>query len=394
MTAKNIIEEKAYEIKDELIRIRRQLHTTPETDFEEVKTSAFIRKKLDEYGISYATAAKTGTVALINSKNSGKTVLLRADIDGLPIKDESEFEIKSERDGYMHACGHDVHATCLLGAAKILNEIKDSLNGSIKLIFQPAEEGDGGALPMIEEGIMENPHVDGAFALHVEPLEKTGSIQIKDGSIMASPDDFEIIVHGIGGHGAYPEKCINPHSVCAKILERYHSIPSKYNLPCVVTICSINGGTCRNAIPDTVVMTGTARSIDPITRKKLIELLENIAVNTAKEFNATVDFNFNVLFPPVVNDSRMNDIIKKSAEKLNCINEVVTLDKPSMAGDDFAYFGERVMAAYFKLGVGNSEKGAIYPIHNPKFMVDEDALPVGSAIMAQTAVDFLDTFER
>ena len=144
---------------------------------------------------------------MIKGKNSNKTVLLRADIDGLPINDESKFEIKSERKGYMHACGHDIHATCLLGAAKILNDIKDELNGNVKLVFQPAEEGVGGALPMIEDGILENPHVDAAFALHVEPLEKTGNIQVKDGSIMASPDDFKIVVHGVGGHASAPEKC-------------------------------------------------------------------------------------------------------------------------------------------------------------------------------------------
>ncbi|MCH5211032.1 MAG: amidohydrolase [Oscillospiraceae bacterium] len=389
-----MIEKRAFELKDELISIRRELHKTPETDFEEIKTAEFIREKLTEYGIPYTIAAKTGTVALIEGKNAGKTILLRADIDGLPITDESDFEIKSEREGYMHACGHDIHAACLLGAAKILYDIKDKLNGNVKLVFQPAEEGNGGALPMIEDGIMENPHVDGAFALHVEPLEKTGNIQIKDGPVMASPDDFEIIIHGIGGHGAYPEKCINPLSVCAAILNKYHEIPKKYNLPCVVTICTINGGTCRNAIPDTAVMTGTARSLDPDTREKLIRLLEDIALSTAKEMNASIEFNFNVLFPPVVNDVDMNKIIKQSAEKLSCINDVVTLDAPSMAGDDFAYFGERVKSSYFKLGVGNTEKGAIYPIHSPKFKADEDALPIGSAIMAQAAVDFLDTLER
>lgn len=386
-----MIEKIAMELKDELISVRNRLHATPETDFEEVKTSAFIREKLDEYNISYTVVAKTGIVAVIMGKDNGKTVLLRADIDGLPINDESEFPIKSERKGFMHACGHDIHTTCLLGAAKILNSIRDRLNGNVKLIFQPAEEGSGGALPMIEEGIMENPHVDGAFALHVEPLEKTGNIQIKDGSIMASPDDFEIIVRGIGGHGAYPEKSINPLSVCSEILRKYHNIPKKYNMPCVVTICSINGGSCRNAIPDTAVMTGTARSIDPATRNRLIELLEDIAKKTAKDFNAELDFNFNVLFPPVVNSTSMNNIIKKSAEKLKCIKDVITLDKASMAGDDFAYFAERVPAAYFKLGVGNSEKSAVYAIHSPKFMADEEAFTIGSAILAQAAIDFLDT---
>ena len=327
------------------------------------------------------------------SGNTGKTVLLRADIDGLPIKDESDFEVKSERTGFMHACGHDIHATCLLGTLKLLNEIKGTLNGNVKCVFQPAEEGDGGALPMINEGIMENPHVDGAFALHVEPLEKTGNIQIKDGSIMASPDDFEIKIQGTGGHGAYPEKCVNPLTVASKILERYHEIPQKYKLPCVVTICEIHGGTARNVIPDTVTTTGTARSLDPDTRKRLIELLGEIAEDTAKEHNAKAELDFNILFPPVVNNSKMNEIVRKSAEKLDCIKDIITLDKASMAGDDFAYFGERVPASYFKLGVGNTEKGAIYPIHSPKFKADEDALPIGVSILAQAAIDFLDTFE-
>ncbi len=382
-----MIREQAEKMKDELIEIRRTLHKTPETDFEEFKTSAYIQKKLSEYGIPFEIKAVTGISALIKGEKPGKTVLLRADMDGLPIKDESGFEVVSEREGYMHACGHDVHAACLLGAAKILNDMKSEINGNVRLIFQPAEEGNGGALPMINEGVMGNPDVDGAFALHVEPLEPTGNIQIKNGSIMASPDDFEIIIRGVGGHGAYPEKCINPLSVCAAILSKYHTLASDYNLPCVVTICSVNGGSCRNAVPDTAVMTGTARSLDPVTRKKLVELLERIANDTAKDMGAAVIFNFNVLFPPVVNNDKMNEIVVKSAKKLGL--GVTELTKASMAGDDFAYFCERVPSAYFKLGVGNSDIGAVYPIHSPKFMADENALTIGAAIMAQAAIEFL-----
>lgn len=391
-----MIEEKAFQIKDELISIRRHLHRTPETDFEEIKTSSFIRSKLDDYGIPYTTSAKTGTVALIKGKNSNKTVLLRADIDGLPIKDESKFEIKSEREGYMHACGHDIHATCLLGAAKILNDIKDELNGNVKLVFQPAEEGVGGALPMIEDGILENPHVDAAFALHVEPLEKTGNIQVKDGSIMASPDDFKIVVHGVGGHASAPEKCVNPVTIGTAIITEFEKLNATVlkDKPCVMTVCYFNGGTCNNAIPQTAEIMGTARSLDTKTREMLIELLDKTAHEIAKKHGTTIDFTFNKLFPPVVNNSEMNDVIRNSAKKLTCINEVVTLDKPAMAGDDFSYFGENVPSAYFKLGVGNIKKGAVYPIHSPKFIADEDALPIGSAILSQTAVDYLDTYNN
>ncbi len=387
-----MIEKKAFDMKEELIFVRRQLHKTPETDFEEEKTAAIIRGKLEEYGIEYRTCAKTGTVADINGKSGGKTVLLRADIDGLPIKDESDFEIQSEREGYMHACGHDIHTTCLLGAAKILNEIRNSFCGSVRLVFQPAEEGIGGALEMIKEGILENPRVDGAFAFHVEPLEETGNIQIKNGSVMASPDDFKIVVHGIGGHASAPEKCVNPVTIGAEIVKALDNLNNTVlkNAPCVMTVCYFNGGACNNAIPSSAEIMGTARSLDNKTREDLIKLLEDTARKTAEKMGTTIDFTFNKLFPPVVNDRRMNEIVRKSAEKLGCVKKIITLDKPSMAGDDFSYFCERVPGAYFKLGVGNSDIGAVYPIHSPKFKADENALPIGAAVMAQTAVDFLD----
>lgn len=388
-----MIEEKAFELKDKLIEIRRNLHKIPETEFEEHKTAAYIRSVLDEWNIPYTKMCGTGTVVTIEGAQKGKTVLLRADIDGLPIKDESDFEIKSEREGYMHACGHDIHTACLLGTVKVLNDIKGTLKGNVKCVFQPAEEGDGGAKPMIDAGVMENPHVDGAFALHVEPLEKVGNIQIKDGSIMASPDDYEIIIHGTGGHGAYPEKCVNPLSVAAEIVNQFHTVAVDYGLPCVVTICEMHGGSARNVIPDRVTMTGTARSLDNDTRQTLINILGKIVKDTAEDMGAKAEFNFNVLFPPVVNDKEMNDIVRQSADKLGCIDKVVTLDKPSMAGDDFSYYGQTVPSAYFKLGVGNADIGTVYPIHSPKFKADENAIPIGTDIMAQVAVDFLDTFE-
>lgn len=391
-----MIEKLAFNMKDELISIRRQLHKIPETDFEEVKTSAFIRKKLDEFGIPYTISAKTGTVALISGKKSGKTVLLRADIDGLPIKDESEFEVKSERVGYMHACGHDIHTACLLGAAKILGEIRDSLNGNVKLVFQPAEEGIGGALPMIEEGALKNPHVDGAFALHVEPLEKTGTVQIKNGSIMASPDDFKIIIHGVGGHASAPGECVNPVTIGAEIVRALDALNDTVlkDAPCVMTVCCFNGGSCNNAIPSSAVIMGTARSLDSETREMLTVLIEKTARETAEKKGAHIEYIFNKLFPPLINDKEMNGIVKKSAEKLGCIKNIVTLEKPSMAGDDFSYFCERTKGAYFKLGVGNPDIGAVHPIHSPKFTADENAIPAGSALMAQIAVDFLNTFSE
>ncbi len=386
---KNVIEQKAFSMADELCKIRRELHKIPEIEFDTFKTSAFIKNKLDEYEIPYETVMETGIVAQINGKCEGKSVLLRADIDALPINEDSGVEFASEHAGMMHACGHDIHAACLLGAARILYDMRDELRGTVKCVFQPAEEGNGGALPMIEKGIMENPHVDGAFALHAEPLEEVGNIQIKDGSVMASPDDFEIVIKGVGGHGAVPEKCVNPVTAGAMIIDAYKNIDIKSNNPYVVTICTFNAGTCRNVVPDTAVLTGTARSLDNETRFALRDRLIELAETTAQKIGASAEFRFNQLFPPVVNDGNMNKIVVGSAKKLESVKKVVTLEKASMTGDDFSYFSERVPGAYFKLGVGNKAIGACYPLHSPKFKADERALPIGSAVLAQAAVDFL-----
>lgn len=372
---------------EELKEIRHTLHRFPELGRQEYKTSAFIKAKLEEYQIPCKIVFNTGVVGIICGEKQGKTVLLRADIDALPIREESNVEFSSEIDGMMHACGHDVHTTCLLGAAKILNENKDKLCGRVILVFQPDEEGDGGAEFMIKEGIMED--VSAAFALHVEPLEETGNIQIRDGAVMASPDDFEIIINGTGGHGAYPEKCVNPIEIASEIVKNYkEQIKNDPNTQ-IVSICSINGGNCRNAIPNRAVMTGTARSLDKTVRKNLERDLRRIAEDTAKEMGGYAEFNFNKLYPPVVNDYAMNGIVKNAAKKLDCINDIVMLDRAAMTGDDFSYFGEFVPISYFKLGVGNRQTEAIYPIHSPKFRADDDALIIGARLMAQIAVDFL-----
>ncbi len=377
----------------EIIKIRRFLHENPELSGEEYKTAKYIRSKLDEYGIEYKASADTGTVAIIRGTKPGKTVLLRADIDALPVTELSDVDFKSKNDGIMHACGHDIHTACVLYAGKILNDMKETISGNIKLMFQPREETDGGALPMIEEGLLDNPKVDGAFALHVEPLEKCGYIQIKDGAVMASPDDFIIKIIGKGGHGATPEKCINPISVAAEVVKKYHEIPDKYfgknDEKCVVTICSISGGSTANVIPNEVTILGTARSLDEKVREKLMKLLEKVAYGTVKDFGADCDFCFNKSYPPTISDPEMNKIVKDAANEISAIDGVVMLSESSMCGEDFAYIAKEVPSSYFKLGVGNSE---IYePIHSPKFFADEKALPIGVAILVQSTLDFLES---
>ncbi len=387
----NKIENAAFEIAGELAQIRHTIHKNPELGNREFETSAYIKRKLDEYGIPYKSMCGTGIKAVIHGGASSEksAVLLRADMDALPIKEESGVDFASENSGCMHACGHDMHTACLIGAAKILNNIRDTLNGSVVLAFQPDEEGNGGAQRMIEEGILNNPAVTAAFALHVEPLEETGFLQIKNGSVMASPDDFAITITGVGGHGAYPGKCVNPIEIGAEILRRYKTEIKNDPQKHIVTICSFNGGTCRNSIPDTAVMTGTARSLDNITRRRIKRALSEIAEETALSMGGYAKFDFNELFPPVVNNESMNKIVERAAEKLSCVRGITVLNKASMAGDDFAYFSNAVPGAYFKLGVGNKEIDAVYPIHSPKFRADDAALPIGAAVLAQTAAEYL-----
>lgn len=385
-------EKAVFEIKDELIKIRESLHRIPELCFCEEKTSALIRNYLDQLGISYQTMVKTGVAAVIDTGKPGKTILLRADMDGLPIAEENDLPFRSEHFGCMHACGHDVHTACLLGAAKILNQYKDHLCGTIRLVFQPAEEGEGGALPMIEAGVMENPCVDAAIALHVEPLAKWGTLQFRDGAIMASPDEFVMTVHGIGGHGAVPEKCVDPIAVAAEIIKAYQGIARRTvgaMNPCVVSVCSVHAGNCPNVIPETAYLEGTVRSLDPNTRKKIAAELQNCAETIAKAMGGSCEFTYRPLYPPTINTPAMNQLVRNAAKKLSCVKKTEELEFSSLAGDDFAYFAERVPACYFRLGVGDETHNN--PIHSPDFFANENALPIGTAVLVQSVVDFLNS---
>lgn len=386
-----IIETKVREISDELIKIRRDLHKIPEIEFDLPETSMYVQNKLDEYGIDYQVIAKTAITGVIYGGREGKTVLLRADMDALPIEERTNLPFCSIHAGCMHACGHDVHMTCLLGALKILNNIKDTLCGNVRFVFQPAEEGDGGAQIMIDAGVMEEPHVDAAFALHVEPFEQAGNIQLKQGAVMASPDNFEFTIFGKGGHGAYPHKCVNPIVVASMITSAFQTVVSqKINplTPCVVSVCDFHAGTYPNIIPDTAYVQGTARSFDLQTRQCLANTLEKIAVSIAQSMNARCEFRFIPLYPPVVNDDNMNMIVRNAAKKLAYVYEIIDLQEPSMAGDDFSYFAQLVPSSYFKLGIGNKDI-LNKPLHHAEFMVNEKAIATGCAVLAQSAYDFL-----
>ncbi len=373
-------------------KIREELHRYPETDFTEFKTKEIIERELQALEIEYCTLAKTGTVAVIEGKSAGKTVLLRADIDGLPILEKTDVPFKSLREGYMHACGHDVHTACLLGAAKILKKMRGEIEGCVKLVFQPAEEGVGGAKPMIDAGVLKNPDVDAAFAMHVEPLEQVGNIQLRDGAIMASPDEFTLKITGVGGHGSMPHRCVDPIAAAAAVINEFQKVVrtslSPFE-PCVVSVCSIHSGTCPNVIPQEATIEGTVRSFDESVRRKIAHILERTANEVSLSMGAKCEFEFRFLYPPLINNGSMNMIVANAARKINSIKEIIYLDNPSMAGDDFSYFAQNVPASYFKLGVGNDKIN--YPIHSPYFDIDNKALQIGAELMAEIAADYLNT---
>lgn len=371
--------------KEELIKIRRDLHKIPEIGTKEFKTSAYIKSKLDEFGIFYKECYNTGVIGIINPEKSKKTILLRADIDALPQDEKTGLDFSSTHKGMMHACGHDFHMTCLLGAAYALKTQAEKIDAKIVLLFQPDEEDEGGALPMINEGALDG--VDAAFALHIEPMLKTGTIQVRDGSIMASPDEFSVEITGKSGHGACPENCINPISVAGEIISEFHKIPQHIK-ECVVTVCNINAGTGGfNIIPDTAVITGTARTITPKTRNEVENALNDICNKICKAYNADCNFNFRRIYPPLINDKNMNSLVVNAASKTGLLVEVQ--DKCSMTGEDFAYIAERVPSSFFKLGTAKEELG-IYPLHNSKLNPDEDALMLGVKILVQIVKEFME----
>ena len=389
----------AHEMKEQLIKDRRTIHRHPELAYHEEKTSAYIQKRLDELGIEYRTGcAKTGVVGLIRGKKGdGATIMLRADMDALPILEQNDVEYKSEIDGRMHACGHDSHVTMLLGAAKVLKAMENEFCVNVKLMFQPAEEGTGGAEPMIKEGLLENPKVDAAIGLHVEPTYESGKIAVKSGALMASPDGFKITVRGKGGHGAYPHNTIDPVLTAAKIIEGLQSINSRNidaTIPSVVSVCSISGGEFYNVIPDEVVMNGTTRAFDMETRKELFDRIEQIANGICAAMGATCICDFTYFYPPLINNEQMTQLVREGAAEAIGADNVIELKKPFMGGEDFSYVANAVDAAFFYLGCRNEEKGCVNPWHSANFNIDEDCLPVGVSVMANCALTYLDKHSK
>ena len=375
-----------------MINLRETIHMYPEDGFSEFTTSKIIIEELEKLGIKVQkNVAKTGVVGLIEGKYPGKTVLLRADMDALKIQEQADVEYKSKIDGMMHACGHDGHVAGLLGAAMILNELKDNLHGNVKLVFQPAEERDGGALPMIEEGVLENPKVDVAFAAHLWGYLNEGEVHLKEGPMMASPDIFNIKVIGKGGHGAVPQESIDPIVITCQIVNVLQTIVSrKINPldPVVITCGRIQGGDCHNVIPNEVELEGTIRTFNEETRNWVPKVMEDLIRGITTSQGAAYEFKYEPKYPALINDKYMTSFAKESLKKVVGEENVFDLKEPNMGGEDFAYFAQKVPSAFIFVGIANNKSEPVIH-HNPYFKWDSKNVGILAQSLSQIAIDYL-----
>ena len=383
----------AKKISDWIIEIRRELHKHPELMYEEFKTNELVRRELDQLDITYKSPiAKTGVLATIGN-GSGPCVALRADMDALPIHEETDVPFRSKIDGKMHACGHDCHTAMLLGAAKLLKSRESEINGTIKLLFQPAEEGGAGGKLMREEGALDNPKVERIFGLHVWPQMPTGQIGSREGTFLAATSFLDLTVKGVGGHAAVPHLTKDPVLTSAQVITNLQSIISRELDPLdsgVVSISAIHGGQAANVIPPEVKILGTLRSLTMDGLLSLQKRVKEIAESVAKAHGceAIVDYPGND-YPPTVNDGDMWEFAKEVGSDMLGKENVNNLDAV-MGGEDFAYYTQKVKGCFVVLGMQNEKIDAIYSVHHPMFKADEEALHIGTALHTMFALKSLE----
>ena len=380
------IKKLAKEYSQEFIAIRHHLHANPELSYQEFETSKFIQGKLKEFGISYEVKATTGVVGLIKGKNPDSRVFaIRADIDALPILEENNVPYKSIKKGIMHACGHDVHTTCLLGAAKILTNLKNEWEGTIKLIFQPGEEKNpGGASYMIKEGVLKDPKPSGIVAMHVHTGMPVGKTSFRSGKVMASADELYFTIKGKGGHAASPHLCVDPILIASHLIISLQQVVSRNSnpfSPSVLSITSFQGGATTNVIPNEVKLMGTFRAMDEKWRADAHRLIEKISSELVHSMGGEIELHIDKGYPAVINDEGLNNIVKNAAGKF-LGTENVEETELRMGAEDFGYYAQQIPACFYRVGVMNKEKGITSGVHTPTFNIDENAIEVGMGLMA------------
>lgn len=384
------IKERSKAIHQELIDIRNHLHKYPELSFEEFNTSIYIKSILDKYGIGYTDNwVKTGIVAEINGELEGEMVALRSELDALPIQELNEVPYKSLNKGVMHACGHDVHATCLIGAAIMLNELKSYIKGKIVFIFQPGEEKlPGGASLMLKEGIFEAVKAKSIIAQHVYPSLEAGKVGICSGQYMASADEIYITVEGKGGHGALPHLCIDPIIIASQIILGLQTLVSRngnVQTPSVLTIGKINSeGGATNIIPHKVMLEGTFRTMDETWRYEAHSKIKSLIEQTAIAHGGKAFVDIKVGYPSLNNDKKLSEDIHGYMIKYLGVDHVIRIPQ-RMTSEDFSFFSNIMPACFYRLGVGNAERGIVNGVHHPNFDVDEKAIEIGAGLLAWLA---------
>jgi amidohydrolase len=374
------LREEIQAMKDWLVEIRRTIHAHPELGFEEVETSRLVAEWLGRFGLEITRGvAKTGVVGLLRGKEPGKTVAIRADMDALPMEEPAGCPYGSRIKGVMHACGHDAHTAILLGVARFFASRSDQIRGNIKWLFQPAEEGGGGGRVMTEEGVLDNPKVDAVFGAHVFPTLPIGKVGYNAREGLAATDRFTIRIIGKGGHGAYPHLCKDPILAAGHLLTQLHSIISRDIAPLesgVITVGKISGGTSFNIIPDEVELLGTVRSLIPEVKNELRRRMEQVARGVAETFGVGCKLDYVDGYPALVNDPEMAKLVAEACSE-GIGKENVELLKPSMGGEDFAYYLQKIPGAFFRLGIRNEALGIVHPFHSTRFELDEAVLPLG-----------------
>ena len=376
----------AREYAPEFIAVRHHLHAHPELSYKEFETSKFIQAQLSGLGIPFEIMAETGVIGLIHGRNPGsRVVALRADIDALPISEANEVDYRSKNDGIMHACGHDVHTSCLLGAAKILQQTREHWEGTVKLVFQPGEEKNpGGASLLIKEGVLMNPAPSAIFGLHVHPTLPVGRVSFRAGKVMASADELYLTVRGKGGHAAAPHLCVDPVLIASHLVVALQQVISRNNYPLnpsVLSITSFNGGTTTNVIPEEVRLMGTFRAMDEEWRFRAHELITSISMNLVRSMGGELDLLIDVGYPSVYNHEVLHERARTQAVAF-LGDDRVEETEIRMGAEDFGYYSQQIPGCFFRLGVMNREAGITSGVHTPTFNIDESAIEVGMGMMA------------